>query len=142
MNVPRPTEERPDHSKLPHSRLDALLDEAADAERSRPPVDAERFLARLRGRLIPIATRPLLAPALAAAAIIPLALCLWLLFADTGPDPAVRDAEFSLIEELDVLEILAELTPEEIDEIDPGLFDLYLNWEIIDELPVETLENS
>ncbi len=124
-------------------RVELLLDEAATAERARPPVDSERFLARLRSRIIPFAPRRQLSPALAIAALVPIILVLWLVFGGFGPPRnGLRGDESELIAELDVLELLAKLTPEEIEKIDPALFELYLNWELIDELPVEILGNS
>jgi hypothetical protein len=128
------------------SGLDRLLTEAAIAERRATPVDADRFLTRLRVRLTPFSHRPGLGRALAVAAMLPIALGLGLMFGapGSGPNttPELRGEELALIEELDVLLILDELSPDEVAEIDPDLLDLYLNLEIIEELPVEILGKS
>jgi len=141
--------------------VEPWLAEAVDAERRAPPADAERFLARLRLRLAssPREGRVHRIPALSWAALIPVALALWWLFARgpavergapaPGAPPSTEGAiagETDLIEELDVLELLAELVPAGPDdrapELDPELIDLYVDLEIIEEFPVETLGSS
>jgi len=137
---------------LGESWLDPRLEEAAAAERERAPTDAERFFARLDQRLAtsPGTGRALRLPAVSWAAIIPIALALWWLFggsfapdrAPTSPGDGALAAESALIEELDVLELLADLVPAGEEELDPELIDLYVDFEIIEELPVETLGSS
>lgn len=133
------------------SVLDRLLDEASRAERDLPAADADRFLARLSPRLesAPRA-RIRLAPALSLAAMVPIALAVWWFIAGSDPaadpgtfggDPAPA-AETALLEELELLELLAELAPASGESLDPDLIDLYFDFEIIDELPVETLGSS
>lgn len=131
--------------------LDRWLDEAAAAERAAPAVDTERFMERLRLRIAPLTPnpfreRPAMARAFAVAAMIPLVLALWLCFGlDENPRPleeSISAEELALIDDLDLLEILDDLPSDEIVEIDPDLFDLYLRLEVLEELPVEVLGNS
>ena len=130
--------------------VERWLDEAVEAERNAPPVDADRFIARLRARLLvhgagPLAPRSPLGRALAVAAMIPIALGLWLLIGGPGtaPNPSDRSVEeVALIEELDLLLILDELSPAEIEAFDPELIDLYQNLEVLEDLPVELLEDE
>lgn len=126
---------------LPPHPVDPLLDEAVAAEARHDSVDPERFLGRLRSRLVPVSPQARLRPVLALAAVVPLVLTLWLILRSDAPSTRSNE-ELALIENLDLLVLLEDLTPEEIEELDPELLDLYLDWEIVDELPVELLENS
>ena len=79
---------------------------------------------------------------LALAAAIPVALTLWLIFGPGlgGSDPA-GGSEMALIEDLDLLEVLSELAPEDLEDLDPEWLDLYQDWELLEDLPLEILES-
>jgi hypothetical protein len=119
--------------------LDRLLAEAAAAERSLRHPDPERFLANLRGKLAPAAARPRRTLAYAIAAVVPLALTLWLLFGAPTPGSRSSEEDLALIERLDLLEVLAELSEGEIETLDPEFIDLVRDLDILDEIPVEIL---
>ena len=125
--------------------LDRWLDDAAAAE-SREPVDADRFLHRLRtriegDRILSMPRTPLSISRIAAAILLPLGLAAGLFFFSDSDAPLPAE-EVALIEDLDLLVLLDELSPEELSEIDPELFDLYEHLEMIEELPVDVLGDS
>ncbi len=128
------------------SSVDRWIDEAVAAEQSQPTVDSDLFLARLRRQIAPLVVpaRPRLVRSFALAAMVPLALVLWLLFQPVSPEGNTDDlrVDVALIDDLDLLELLNDLSPQVLEQIDPELFDLYLDLELIEELPVEVLGNS
>lgn len=120
-------------------KLDRLLREAADSE-NESHVDADRFLQRLRPHIQRVrratdSSRPLW---WSVAAIVPLALLLWAL----APWSVGSSVDAAILEEFDILEILAALDPTEIATLEPELIELYADLEIVEELPVDLLEVS
>jgi len=126
--------------------MDQLIDEAVAAEQSQSTVDSELFLVRLRRQIasLVVPARPRLVQSFALAAMVPLALVLWLLFQPASPGVNSDDLriDVALIDDLDLLELLNDLSPQLLEQIDPELFDLYLDLELIEDLPVEVLGNS
>lgn len=146
---PRSTgpEHLPPREGLGLDRVTRVLAEDAAAERNHPPVDADRFVRRLRARLLPeappsrLGSVPWLRLAATAAAI-PVALAAWLLLSQPASEPGDGSVEIALLEDLDLLLLLEELTPEEILELDPDLIGLYQHVEVIEELPLQVLGGS
>ena len=145
-------------------RLDQILDETVETERSRPQPDADAFLERLRPQLT--TARPGNGPqgwgqltTWKVAALIPVigavVLTIWLA---SDPEPVPQEVadsqaleELELLEELDLYEDLAEiLTAEDLDASDFQAIDLETvklleDWELLldlEELPDELLESS
>ena len=137
MNQQLPSEDRSD--------LDRWLEDAAAAE-STEGVDHDRFLHRLRtriegDRILAMPRTPLSLGRIAAAILLPLGLAAGL-FLFSGPEAPLPAEEVALIEDLDLLVLLDELSPEELSDLDPELFDLYQHLEMIEELPVDVLGDS
>lgn len=128
----------------PEDRLSALLEDAAEADRSLVnEVDSDLFLARLRGR-ISSSSRGLSSFQLAAAALVLLGVLSWALqdqFDRSAPNPdVIEDPGSSVLMMLDVLEVLAPLEPSVIALLDPSHFDTLEGFDSdIAALPLELL---
>ena len=128
----------------PEDRLSALLEDAAEADRSLVnEVDSDLFLARLRGR-ISSSSRGLSVFQLAAAALVLLGVLSWALqdqFDRSSPNPdVIEDPGSSVLMMLDVLEVLAPLEPSVIARLDPSHFDTLEGFDSdIAALPLELL---
>lgn len=124
--------------------LDALLDEAVEADRSLDnEVDSDLFLARLRGR-ISTASRSPSRYQLAAAALVLIGVLSWALQDQVGRDTTemqiIDDPGTSVLMVLDVLEVLAPLEPSVIARLDPSHFDTLEGFDSdIAALPLELL---
>lgn len=151
----------------PDDFLDRALDAAARKEREPKTPNADEFLSRLRERIERgdmgqgdgVATEAPPAPVsiwrpnpwLLRAALMPLALGAWLVWsALSGPDPdpdpgetqelAVQD--LAVVEELDLLFGLEDVSPEQLGELDPELVELVESLELLGDVSPELLENS
>ena len=128
----------------PEDRLSALLEDAAEADRSLVnEVDSDLFLARLRGR-ISSSSRGLSSFQLAAAALVLLGVLSWALqdqFDRSAPNPdVIEDPGSSVLMMLDVLEVLAPLEASVIALLDPSHFDTLEGFDSdIAALPLELL---
>ena len=154
---------RPEDDLRPESRLDQLLAESAAAEEKHPPVDVDRLVNRLRARVFPEhgngrgldgrRSRAQWLRVAATAAAIPLAIGIWIFCTEPSPGDPSRDGfgtdgvevalvDVPVLEELDLLLLLENISPEELSELDPDLIDLYQHVDVIDDLPVEVLGSS
>ncbi|MFQ5655386.1 MAG: hypothetical protein ACE5GW_11730, partial [Planctomycetota bacterium] len=130
--------------------LEELLEEAAMAERGRAPADPEGFLQRLRSRRgspAPLLTprRTLTLSGWGLAAVVPLLLALVITCTPEGQPapPAERpEADLAVIQDLDLLEDLLDLLPESVESFDAEEVEILLEWDLLEGLPLEVLENS
>ncbi len=123
--------------------LDALLDEASQMERQRRLPEPESFLAAPRRRigdygLARASWRSQWRWRSLAAAIPLLVAVTWVLLPGTGDAP--NDLE--VIEELDLLHSLGELSPEDLEQIDVETLEILENLDLLKSMPLELLEYS
>lgn len=119
--------------------LDRLLDEATVAERGGTAPDPARFLAELRARIEASGARR---PAASRrvrwswAALLPLALVLYLVFGPTPQEP-VSVAEAEVMEILALLTEGGDLDPALVEELGPETLELVEDWRDVNDPDVQ-----
>ena len=129
------------------NRIDEMIDEFHREHRdeSRANLDSAAFLSRLRQRIGSAPARGAAGPrrplaGWSIAAVIPLALALFLVFGPEGKPPA---ESLGLISDLEVLEILDGFPEEDLDELDAdSLVQLLEDLEFLQSIDTELLETS